>query len=97
MHAGIGGPSGLGEESSWRDRSDAHASDSEEQRGQRMCDLAAPGLFVSKLNKPYEAGIPHAIVQTHLLPVVGGFLLLLYCSASLVSQALPSEYFEVDT
>ena len=38
-----------------------------------MGDLATPGLFVSKLNKPYETGFPHAIVQTHLLPVARAF------------------------
>lgn len=72
MHAGIGGPSGLGEEAVG-ETGRMLMQATVKSRGQRMCDLAAPGLFVSKLNKPYEAGIPHAIVQTHLLPVVGDF------------------------
>ena len=72
MCARIGGPSGLGEEAVGEtDRVPMEAA--VECRGQRMGDLAAPGLFVSKLNKPCETGFPHAIVKTHLLTVVGTF------------------------
>lgn len=72
MHAGIGGPSGLGEEAVG-ETGQMPTQATVKCRGQRMGDLVAPGLFVSKLNKPYETGFPHAIVQTHLLPVVRAF------------------------
>lgn len=51
MHVGIGGPSGLGEEAVGEtDRVPMEAT--VDCRDQRMGDLTAPGLSVSKLNKP---------------------------------------------
>lgn len=62
MRVGIGAPSGLGEEAVGEtDRVPMEAA--VECRGQRMGDLATPGLFVSKLNKPCETGFPTLLLK----------------------------------